>query len=1304
MTLNPIQQNPFNTYGHISLKFASDPAVAWVCSESYRQGIYHEVSLTYIEVDHAVQMVMQLLFQQHTSEIFKDTKFVVVCCDMGPALLVSMLSTMVGGYTFIPMEATSQTKSELLHRARVLLGQNPLMILVDADFDDSLTERNTDTVRSGNPPAESSPRILNVKHVLAKISQAFIRTPSYKREDCSSPGVESCLSHGDNPCWIFYTSGSTGRPKPIAVSHREVCAYVGAAVSRYQVSAGTRWFVGTNATFDPSAGDALMTLSAGGTVCYAQWDILTADLARCVGLTQATAVGSTPSVWSLCDANVLDTFQRQLTPQRKVQVSTAGDAVCKPRSHLESKELDSTPASPWLLQTLVLGGERMPVSLAQQWAARVSALVNTYGVTEGCVYQFSHQLPKDFHRLTASQQQLQVSCVGAPLDGVDVLRVPCPVDPDIGTSTDPSNGGSAGNGHSATEAEAALPSMDSQQQWESHTGAALPVRFEIAIGGRQVARSCSVSEPNCNRCKDGCTCMWYRTGDIASVYQHGTDAVLGSREGAACYVLHGRQDHQVKIHGRRMELEDVETRLQQCASRCLVHPTTLPAWRMRSRMHTVARSAPPEDAVPRVAPRYSSVAPDSPVDTAPTAIAACAAYVESTEGTQALGIAMGVTYAFSAWEPETGGARVCEALELYLRRQFVAASQRGEIPTYVLPTHITVFDAHDPLPKTRSGKLDRRAAQAKCAVRRSARCVSGSVRACTILERRVADIWAPLLGISGEQIHPDTSLFDLGADSLMVLRIARRLRDTFADIPHGRYTVATTKETALGTDGTNCTARVGADDDGRRGVLRGAFSPAELMQHPVLSDMAHHIATHSTTARNASSERSVTPKTKSMAPLQSVNDDKELTDTATLLKLCARFGDTEPGTNGYNELLFALLRQNADPNGGVSRQAPGLTPLHVAAQHCNATAARLLLQFGANPSAVTAHRVMPTHTAAAHSAEVLRLLLEYAGTEPEHASPSKKPSIHASDASKHTLLHHAARSGNVAAIDYLAQQLGSSTSATNMHPEVGPRTTAKRAKVIRGLDMNAGDRWHRIPLHWAVLNGHLEAAERLIHHGSYVDYKIKEGQHAKRTMLDQEPIPHMAARLAADSDTRLRLLRTILALATDVRTVVNLCDGHGRTPLHVLASASEADPHGETSRSATGADATSSYGPPCNRQQRIAQVVQLLLNAGADVHATATPPAHPRAPPTAGGVTAGDTPLHQAVRHGHVAMVAVLARSLPPRIWHQCCHVNANTAGLTPVALARVLRDAQDSDTDDGVEFSMDFPAILALMTIPQFS
>eukprot|EP00041_Stephanoeca_diplocostata_P039393 m.1621039 g.1621039 ORF g.1621039 m.1621039 type:complete len:358 (-) comp25383_c0_seq66:7227-8300(-) len=266
MTLNPIQQNPFNTYGHISLKFASDPAVAWVCSESYRQGIYHEVSLTYIEVDHAVQMVMQLLFQQHTSEIFKDTKFVVVCCDMGPALLVSMLSTMVGGYTFIPMEATSQTKSELLHRARVLLGQNPLMILVDADFDDSLTERNTDTVRSGNPPAESSPRILNVKHVLAKISQAFIRTPSYKREDCSSPGVESCLSHGDNPCWIFYTSGSTGRPKPIAVSHREVCAYVGAAVSRYQVSAGTRWFVGTNATFDPSAGDALMTLSAGADV------------------------------------------------------------------------------------------------------------------------------------------------------------------------------------------------------------------------------------------------------------------------------------------------------------------------------------------------------------------------------------------------------------------------------------------------------------------------------------------------------------------------------------------------------------------------------------------------------------------------------------------------------------------------------------------------------------------------------------------------------------------------------------------------------------------------------------------------------------------------------------------------------------------------------------------------------------------------------------------------------------------------------------------------------------------------------
>lgn len=70
---------------------------------------------------------------------------------------------------------------------------------------------------------------------------------------------------------------------------------------------------------------------------------------------------------------------------------------------------------------------------------------------------------------------------------------------------------------------------------------------------------------------------------------------------------------------------------------------------------------------------------------------------------------------------------------------------------------------------------------------------------------------------------------------------------------------------------------------------------------------------------------------------------------------------TGNAVNGYNQLLHSLLLGDADPNGGVSRHAPGLTPLHVAAQYGNTAAAKILKRFGANPSAVTAHHVC-THS------------------------------------------------------------------------------------------------------------------------------------------------------------------------------------------------------------------------------------------------------------------------------------------------------------------------------------------------------
>lgn len=147
-----------------------------------------------------------------------------------------------------------------------------------------------------------------------------------------------------DPCWAFLTSGSTGARKLVLATHAEVVAYTAAIADRLSLSDATRWFVATSAGFDPNAGDALMTLLAGGVVCYAPWALTTGALARCIRCTGATGAGSTPAVWSLWGHD------------------------------------DVPPA----FKVLTLGGETMPMALASKWAPRV-ALWNLYGLTEVCV-------------------------------------------------------------------------------------------------------------------------------------------------------------------------------------------------------------------------------------------------------------------------------------------------------------------------------------------------------------------------------------------------------------------------------------------------------------------------------------------------------------------------------------------------------------------------------------------------------------------------------------------------------------------------------------------------------------------------------------------------------------------------------------------------------------------------------------------------------------------------------------------------------------------------------------------------------
>lgn len=111
--------------------------------------------------------------------------------------------------------------------------------------------------------------------------------------------------------------------------------------------------------------------------------------------------------------------------------------------------------------------------------------------------------------LSSQQQQQEVACVGAPLDGVYVRHVPCPADVVPGSSHDAATGAAASTPCSLDTGENLETSKGAHhtERREDDTGGAPVVsQFELVIGGHQIARSSSGIEPGCSRCNGmGCT-------------------------------------------------------------------------------------------------------------------------------------------------------------------------------------------------------------------------------------------------------------------------------------------------------------------------------------------------------------------------------------------------------------------------------------------------------------------------------------------------------------------------------------------------------------------------------------------------------------------------------------------------------------------------------------------------------------------------------------------------------------------------------------------------------------------------------
>ncbi|HEU4561929.1 MAG TPA: non-ribosomal peptide synthetase, partial [Longimicrobium sp.] len=173
--------------------------------------------------------------------------------------------------------------------------------------------------------------------------------------------------------------------------------------------------------------------------------------------------------------------------------------------------------------------------------------------------------------------------------------------------------------------------------------------------------------------------------------------------------------------------------------------------------------------------------------------------IELEEVEQALAAHPSVAEAAATARGEVGSARRLVTYQVPRDREStpppaeLRAWVRERLPEYMVPAAFVWVDA---LPRTTSGKLDRRALPEH----EDSAEVQAYVAPRSELEARLAEIWSQVLGVERVGVHDD--FFDLGGESILAMRLVARVREE----------------------------------------LGGQLGVAELLQAPTLEDMALAIA------------------------------------------------------------------------------------------------------------------------------------------------------------------------------------------------------------------------------------------------------------------------------------------------------------------------------------------------------------------------------------------------------------------------------------------------------------------------------
>jgi pyochelin synthetase len=142
--------------------------------------------------------------------------------------------------------------------------------------------------------------------------------------------------------------------------------------------------------------------------------------------------------------------------------------------------------------------------------------------------------------------------------------------------------------------------------------------------------------------------------------------------------------------------------------------------------------------------------------------------------------------------PDDGHAMAAQGMHLFAARfksgrARVSAEELGgflaeRLPSHMVPAQLQVVDA---LPVTANGKIDRRTLGSWRIAGQDAYGSGADSSEAGELEGRLGQLWASALGLP-QPVGPADNVFDLGADSLVLARVAGRLREEIpeaADVP-----------------------------------------------------------------------------------------------------------------------------------------------------------------------------------------------------------------------------------------------------------------------------------------------------------------------------------------------------------------------------------------------------------------------------------------------------------------------------------------------------------------------------------------